>query len=95
MGVDGGSDRFDGRRANRTAGRVAVDPTGERNWKRGLGHHVVAVDSDRGRSLEAQELGIIKAGYEDQLDRGFDYSGPKAALEVPPGLLQVRTVFDG
>jgi len=95
VGLHGRLDRLDRGRAESPAALVSVDPARERHRLTRLGHDILTLDADRGRALEAEELGVLLAGNEDQLDGCLDDPLAENALQVAPRLLEMRAVLDG
>lgn len=74
---------------------IAVDPAAESDRQIWLGHHVHAVDPDRGRTRELQEFGVFLATDEDQLNGRLDDPLAQDSLEVSMRLFEVRAVLEG
>ena len=87
--------RLDRRRADHSIVFVSVEAAAEGDRQIRLRNYVVAVDPDRGRALKAEELGVLRAAHEYQLDRGLDYPLVKDGFEVAACLLEVGAVLDG
>jgi hypothetical protein len=93
VSIDRVADQLDRRRTREPTLRRPIHTAAESDRQLGPRIDVLAVDPDRGRSLEAEELGIVLARDVDHLDRDFDDALAQDSLEVTLRPFQVRAIL--